>query len=107
MIKLPNVLPAPKKTPIGLPNTVKWLAGEGAGSWFLIEETVSKNNYKVIRFSPKGAIECEGLFTTKQLFELNEEYSITYPSHCAKVTLSQFDKIITLQKQQQYNTEKF
>lgn len=98
MIQLPNILPTPQKKPKGLSDSVKWLSGEGAGSWFLIEEHHYKNSYKVCRLSPEGNIECEGIFIANQTFELSKEYSICYPSHCAKVTLSQFGKIITLHK---------
>lgn len=98
MIQLPKILLPPQKKLRGLPDTMKWLSGEGAGSWFLIEEYNSENSYKVSRFSPDGTIECEGQFTTNRPFEISKEYSITYPSHCAKVTLSQFGKTITLHK---------
>lgn len=98
MIQLPKILPIPEETPNGLLKEIKWLSGEGAGSWFLIEESDTKNCYKISRFSQEGFIECQGLFIANDHIDLNKEYSITYPSHCAKVTLLQYDKIITLQK---------
>jgi len=102
---LPKTLPAPKKRPSNLPHSSKWLAGEGAGSWFLIEECSGENCYKVSRFSPKGIIECEGLFVADSHFDLEQGYELTYPSHCAVVTVIQTTKSITLKPDQPANYE--
>lgn len=88
MFKLPLILPAPK-LPSHISITAKWLSGEGAGSWFVIEEKENCKNYKITRFSPKGAIECEGIFKTDIKINLEKKYSLTYPSHCSKVTILQ------------------
>lgn len=87
MIKLPPILPAPPR-PMSLDSSAKWLAGEGAGSWFVIEETVN-SAFEISRFSPDGNLECGGVFTTSQPVNLQEEFIISYPSHCAVVTIEQ------------------
>jgi hypothetical protein len=87
MIKLPKILPKPK-LPINLSLSAKWLAGEGAGSWFVIEKD-KEVNYKITRFSPEGRLECEGLFKTEKVINLHDDFSITYPSHCSIVTIMQ------------------
>lgn len=99
MIKLPKILPMPS-LPSNLPPTAKWLAGEGAGSWFVIEKE-NDVHYRIGRFSPKGHIECEGLFrSTSKKIDLKIDYTITYPSHCATVTIFQEDEKITLTSDQ-------
>ena len=95
MIKLPEILPEPKR-PINLPGTALWLSGEGAGSWFVIEEFGISFDYKIIRYSPDGNVECEGTFTANKKVYLEKDHSITYPSHCATVTLIQSGQRITL-----------
>ena len=92
MIKLPPILPAPP-CPMTLPSSAKWLAGEGAGSWFVIEKD-AMSNYRISRYSPEGNLECEGLFATDQQINLEEDYSISYPSHCTSVTLEQAGELI-------------
>ena len=85
-MKLPRILPQPKR-PSLLANTSKWLAGEGAGSWFVFEETA--NNIQIKRYSPKGVLECENLFEKPRTFSTLDEFEISYPSHCAVVTVIQ------------------
>ncbi|MFT5336857.1 MAG: hypothetical protein ACJAY8_000247 [Sphingobacteriales bacterium] len=84
MIKLPEILPQPKKKPTHLSENIKWLAGEGAGSWFLIEEIGTKKTVQVQRFSPEGSLECQGGFSTDSAINLEEMFSISYPSHCKR-----------------------
>lgn len=93
MNRLPPILPAPE-LPDNLPTQAKWLAGEGAGSWFVILE--EDMQFRVQRYSPKGMLECSGVFNSDNELNLNEEYKVTYPSHCAKVTLIQYGKLIIL-----------
>ncbi|MFC2124093.1 DUF6695 family protein [Bacteroidota bacterium] len=94
MIKLPHTLLAPKH-PSNLPQTAKWLSGEGAGSWFVIVGSDNDLLYKISRFSPLGILECYGTFTSDKKVYLGQDYSITYPSHCAKITILQGKHIIT------------
>ena len=86
MIKLAKILPEPA-LPARLPATAKWLSGEGAGSWFVIEEEENSSQYKITRFSPSGNFECEGIFIAERSFDLKKGFEITYPSHCLKVTI--------------------
>ena len=84
----------PPALPTGLDSSAIWLAGEGAGSWFVISST--DDDFSVSRYSPKGALECSGTFRTEQEFFIDEPFTISYPSHCAKVTIEQDGKRITL-----------
>jgi len=95
MITLPNILPPPD-LPQNLDGKAKWLAGEGAGSWFLIEETRYSLQYKVSRYSPVGNLECEGIFSSDRKFSLSNQYNLTYPSHCQKVSIIQNEKFVHL-----------
>lgn len=94
-MKLPKTLPAPA-LPSNLSSNAKWLAGEGAGSWFVIEPTSNAHRYVVKRFSPIGKLECESIFTSNDEFDLSRAYAISYPAHCLKVTVIQQGKRIVL-----------
>ena len=59
------------------------------------------NHFRIGRFSPEGHIECTGLFkSTLKNIDLKIDYAITYPSHCATVTIIQEDKKITFKNDQ-------
>ena len=80
--------------PKNIPSNSKWLGGIGAGSWFFIEKKSSF--FKIDRFSKSGVLECTGLFeVNKQGFTLEEEYAITYLSHCQMCTIIQQNIIYT------------
>ncbi|MCB9360835.1 MAG: hypothetical protein H6587_04300 [Flavobacteriales bacterium] len=87
-MSLKTTLLAPK-LPSNLPQTAQWLAGEGAGSWFSIQPTA--NNFEIIRYSPEGKIECEGLFKTENQrgFIIEKDYQFTHLSHCKTVRIFQ------------------
>ena len=95
MKPLPDILPEPRK-PSNLPGDAKWLAGEGAGSWFVIHRSHGISMYFVQRFSPEGKLECDGLFNASRSIDFTTKFNITYPSHCQKITLIQGAKDITL-----------
>lgn len=92
MSTLPKILPEPI-LPKTLPSTAKWLAGEAAGSWFVIEKDEGIT-YKISRFSPEGNLECESVFKSERAINTEENYTITYPSHCAVVTIIQQNLVI-------------
>ncbi len=94
MIKLPKVLLQPK-LPVNLPSTAQWLAGEGAGSWFVIEQSI---DYEISRYSPEGKLECKGQFKAIDTFELSTSYKIAYPSHCLRVTVIQNKLKVTFER---------
>jgi len=97
MTNYPMILPEPR-LPKHVPDKVRWLAGEGAGSWFLIENNLEKH-YKITRYSPEGKIECEGIFySIFRNVDLERDFKISYPSHCATVTLVQDKRTITLKR---------
>lgn len=94
MRKIPKILPSPVR-PNHLPESALWLAGEGAGSWFVLTKNLN-NTFKIVRYSPKGNLECEGVFFTEQMLNLSSNFEIIYPSHCAVVTLLQGNEKIKL-----------
>ncbi|MDP2388078.1 MAG: hypothetical protein Q8M29_17010 [Bacteroidota bacterium] len=89
-----KIVPSPNK-PNHLPTTIKWLSGEGCGSWFNIEK--QDKGYIISRFSPEGKLECRGLFNqvSGQSINFNEEYEYTYLSHCAEVNIIQNNNTLT------------
>ena len=96
-IKTYNTLPRPVM-PDCIPSSSQWLAGEGAGSWFYISP-LSGNMWRVTRYSDTGIVECDGIFEILDGKILHERlaFSMTYPSHCAVVSIEQNDEVITLQ----------
>lgn len=88
---LKQTLPEPQR-PIFLPKQAQWLAGEGAGSWFLIEYIKDKQLYEITRLSPKGKVECRGQFrivNTRQHLDFKTDYQFVHLSHCAVVHIEQ------------------
>jgi len=109
--KLKGILPEPVRA-AGIPQTAKWLAGEGAGSWFTISH-LENEKYAVSRFAPDGKLECEGEFaiSNNQPFNVESLFLIGYLSHCGKVTIIQngFEiKLIRIKKMilEKANTKK-
>lgn len=102
---LKQTLPEPKR-PDFLPKSAQWLAGEGAGSWFCVENNSKDNLYTVKRFSPKGQLECEGVFeieNKKNSLSLNKPYQFVHLSHCAFVHIKQGAYLLKLNRI--YNSE--
>ena len=95
MIRLPDTLEKPKLPP-NLPASAKWLAGEGAGSWFLIEPAEEAMIFKVSRHAPGGHLECKGNFAARDQFYPDKPFELTYPSHCQKVSVVQEGIIILM-----------
>ena len=88
MIELSNTLVTPKH-PNSISDKAQWLAGEGAGSWFVILESEHINRFRIKRYSDIGEIECDSLFSSKTAIDLKKKFIVSYPSHCAKVTIIQ------------------
>jgi hypothetical protein len=95
MKNLSKTLSAPIR-PKNISSNAQWLAGEGAGSWFDIIETEQNDIFRVIRFSNIGQVECTNLFSSSNTFNLNNKFTVTYPSHCAKISIIQNHKTIQL-----------
>ena len=69
------------------------IKGIGASSWFEISE--EESGYKIKRYSEKGILECERIFTSSSDFDINDKYEFTYISHCKECTIIQNGKMIT------------
>jgi hypothetical protein len=93
----PELLPPPQ-LPVHLSGKAQWLAGEGCGSWFVIEQ--EEEAYAITRYSPEGEIECSGLFVKEStaVFNIFQPYKITYLSHCSQVSVVQNGIMIRLRK---------
>lgn len=99
---LKGTLPEPPK-PEHLPATIQWLAGEGAGSWFHLEE--HPMGISVRRYDPNGVLECYGIYRTEQNHAVDvSACRVTHPSHCGMVTvhphsgMHSHEKTITLKR---------
>jgi len=93
-MNLPKVLSEPER-PEGLVKDLHWLSGEGGGSWFEIQK-IKEDKLLVFRYSPFGKLECKSEFAYHYEVDLNKKFEITYPSHCAKITIIQMGKKTTL-----------
>jgi len=93
MKKLEGTILPPNKHQ-NVPTESKWLSGQGEGTWFCIsdEEGLSENEYRIRRISPQGNIDCDRVFELDEnslSFDFNNEWEITYISHCAQVKVIQ------------------
>jgi len=92
---LKTTLPTPKRA-ASIPENALWLSGEGAGSWFSIEE--NRKGINIARYSPEGAPECSGLFMPANgaAINLSEDFEIIHLSHCNTVSLKKNGQIVVL-----------
>ncbi len=96
MCLYPNLtLPAPKK-PGHLPEHAQWLAGEGAGSWFVVEYFFEE--ILVNRFHPEGELESGGIYQIQggKSLDLKKRYSVTYLSHFREIRILQNNNLVIL-----------
>ena len=77
-----------------IPVSSRWLAGEGAGSWFHFKEEI--DGYCITRFSPEGKIECSSIFKLigSVLFDIKADFEMQYLSHCSEVNIRQNNKAL-------------
>ncbi|QNM86825.1 hypothetical protein H9W90_06865 [Polaribacter pectinis] len=76
-----------------------WLGGIGSGAWFKIEEKTASKTYKVVRYSPDGKKDFEGLFEVSvSNFNHLEEYQFMHPTNCLEVFIYQNGQIYSLKK---------
>ncbi|CAM4212359.1 hypothetical protein EWU23_03980 [Cytophagaceae bacterium 50C-KIRBA] len=96
--KSKNTLAKPN-IPQNLPDSAQWLAGEGAGSWFVMNLKENKQ-YNISRFNPVGILECSGTFVEYQSADFNFRlpFIITYLSHCQQVTILQNNQVYFFRK---------
>ena len=92
---LRNTLPMPLKHP-EIPDNARWISGEGAGSWFVIDKADSR--FFVSRFCPSGNIECQGHFLTDKegLPDINRPFEVVHLSHCKRIKVQQNNQTISL-----------
>lgn len=91
MVKSRGMLEAPER-PVDIPEHAQWLGGVGAGSWFVLyhDTSMDKSHYRIQRFSPRGGLECDGMFYLEGAsIDLNRPYKFTYLSHCKMCTIVQ------------------
>ncbi|MGY8950861.1 MAG: DUF6695 family protein [Flavobacteriales bacterium] len=62
-------------------------------SWFEITE--EEREFRIKRYSEKGKLECDRIFTTDTDFDINKDYKFTYISHCKECNIIQNGTIIT------------
>lgn len=93
IIKTKNTLAKPN-IPNNLPSSAQWLAGEGAGSWFVMKMD-EKNQFTISRYNPVGKLECNGKFVEYQTANFNFylPFIFTYLSHCQQVSVLQNNQI--------------
>lgn len=89
---LNQTLPSPKR-PYNLPENAQWLSGEGAGSWYAMENW-EQEGFRISRYTSNGVLECRGVFEPEINSEFKPEipYKFTHLSHCQIVTINQSDR---------------
>ncbi len=93
---LQGTLPAPLKNK-NIPSQARWIAGEGAGSWFYIVKREDEH-YHITRYSPEGVVECNSVFCNDAAFDFDPTlpFELIHLSHCAQVRVVQNEQRITL-----------
>ena len=64
-----------------------------SSSWFEITE--EERVFRIKRYSEKGKLECDRIFTPDGEFDINIDYEFTYISHCKECKIIQNGIIIT------------
>ena len=64
-----------------------------SSSWFEITE--EEGVFRIKRYSEKGKLECDRIFTADTDFDINKDYKFTYISHCKECNIIQNGTIIT------------
>ncbi|AWW29694.1 hypothetical protein DN752_05910 [Echinicola strongylocentroti] len=72
-----------------LPKNAHWHSGEGAGSWFHIEQC--ENGFLISRYSAGGVLEFQDVYQKAQNlpFYVNQPFKVAYPSHYGQIILTQ------------------
>jgi hypothetical protein len=90
----PNgTLPEPLR-PSNIPSHARWLSGEGAGSWFILDKFIG--DFLIHRFNPVGEIEFDAVYESSGKINLNAPYELTYLSHFQKIKILQNGNLIEL-----------
>ncbi len=103
---LKKTLQIPLKA-LSIPSNAQWLAGEGAGSWFHIEQ--AGTSFRIDRYNELGELECTGFFIRLGKFNLTltKPFKFIHLSHCDQVTIMQFGEKITLKRFETNNKQKY
>lgn len=64
-----------------------------SSSWFEISE--EERVFRIKRYSEKGKLECDRIFTPDREFDINKDYEFTYISHCKECKIIQNEITIT------------
>jgi len=64
-----------------------------SSSWFEITE--EGRVFRIKRYSEKGKLECDRIFTPDREFDINKDYEFTYISHCKECKIIQNGITIT------------
>jgi len=82
----------PPEKPVNIPVDSQWLFGQGAGCWFSINKTTTKNKYRIQRFASNGKLDCDRIFEIEKngsIFDIGVAYEFVHVSHCAKCRIKQ------------------
>ena len=88
----------PPELPATIPETSKWLSGQGVGTWFDIKQTSKADEYLIQRFTPQGEMDCNRIFkieANESTFDIHKSYQFTHISHCKKCRIIQNEIIFT------------
>jgi len=93
---LETTLPAPERN-ASIPEDAQWLSGEGAGSWFVINQ--GKSQLEITRYAPNGVVECKGLYENLTRTDMpDSSYRISHPSNCKLISLSNGDILMKFER---------
>ncbi|TVR85633.1 MAG: hypothetical protein EA411_12525 [Saprospirales bacterium] len=89
---LKETIRKPKRPPI-VPSHAQWLSGEGAGSWYQLDQ-LTEGLFELHRFDPTGKPEGRAILKSnnEENPNLNQAWQITHLSNCHRVTITQNDR---------------
>ncbi|BDD06638.1 DUF6695 family protein [Aureibacter tunicatorum] len=93
-----GTLSAPKNAEYEIGENWQWLGGFGSGGWFDVKPTQKDGFYLIAHYNALGECVFKSVFKTKQDLDVEEPFTVTYPSHFRKCTLIQDDEEIILQR---------
>lgn len=91
-----NVLKAPEKSPHV---SAKWFAGEGAGSWFLVEY-LSEDKYRIKKYSPHLELESESMMACREAADFKSDlpFQLVYPCNSKTVNIRQNQELFLFER---------
>ena len=89
-----NVNEEENHSKLKIPTNSQQLTGIGSSAYFQIEAIKNSPNFQIRRYTEKGILDFEGVFTANRQFNIGQTYTFDYDSHCKYCHIMQNNKKI-------------